>query len=84
MRNFASGSSHVDLQDDLRKQIVSAGSASGAGRRGSALAAPSATPVRCYLKVDTGGYVVGGARAPAESGPLSLVQNVLGQINLYI
>ena len=53
MRNFASGSSHVDLQDDLRKQIVSAGSASGAGRRGSALAAPSATPVRCYLKINT-------------------------------
>ena len=62
MRNFASGSSHVDLQDDLRKPIVSAGSDSGAGRRGSALAAPPATPVRCYLKVDTGGYVVGGAR----------------------
>ena len=54
MRNFASGSSHVDLQDDLRKPIVSAGSDSGAGRRGSALAAPPATPVRCYLKGSRG------------------------------
>ena len=57
MRNFASGSSHVDLQDDLRKQIVSAGSASGAGRRGSALAAPPATPVRCYLNKNRYRYV---------------------------
>ena len=36
------------------------------------------------FKVEGGGYLVGGARAPAEGGPLSLVQNVLGQNDLYI